>query len=127
TDDGVLTEFDLGTGAVRHRARVLVPHVDSPFAPSVPSFGRYSDNLRIEVYQNYLVLTAETKGTGFPLLQSLYYDRRTFEAVTAPSIVYDGVQDCGEVLCVYSGEQVSIVDPQDFSTLWVPPPRNYPN
>jgi hypothetical protein len=122
TAEGVLTEYDLRTGAVRASRTVEVPHVtDSPAA------GPRNEVISIEVFGDRVLLRAERLivfEEGLP--QMRVYDRATLSPATTKSNGFDLMVNCGPVVCAVRGEQLSILDPDDLRELWLPPRGQFP-
>jgi hypothetical protein len=128
TAEGLLTEYDLHTGAVRGSGHVEVPHADPPGSADPRGVGGYPDELALEVFADRIVLHARSHRDDPPPPRSktLSYDRATLLPAASPMDRFDAALDCGPVLCGLAGEQVSILDPDDLSVLWRLPPGEYP-
>jgi PQQ-like domain len=126
--EGLLTEYELHTGAVRGSGAVEMPHFDTPGSAEPPGVGGYPQELALEVFQDRIVLHARQYRDDEPLPRSatLSYDRATLRSAGSPMDRFDGALDCGPVLCGVSGERVSILDPSDLSLLWELPSGEYP-
>jgi hypothetical protein len=124
TPDGTFAEYDLHTGALRASGKVDVPVVaDGKTSP----VGRYPDALSLQVFEDRLVLRAQRFGEFGPMpAVTLVYDRMTLQPIPSARDQFEAVLECGPVLCAMSGEQMSILDKEEFVELWRPQPGEYP-
>jgi PQQ-like domain len=125
TEEGVLTEYDLRTGAVRGTGNVEVPHTTSTYEPAR---GPRREAISIEVSGDRILLRAQPYGIyfgdGSPLVR--VYDRATLLPASTPLALFDFTVNCGPVICAYAGEQVSILDAEELTELWQVPRGDYP-
>jgi PQQ-like domain len=122
TEEGVLTEHELRTGAVRASAKVEVPHVTGS-----PGDGPRNELISIEVIGDLVLLRAEriiVFEEGLPQMRA--YDRATLRPATNASNGFVLMVNCGPVVCAMRGEQLTILDPDDLSELWRAPPGQFP-
>lgn len=128
TTDGLLTEFDLGSGAVRGSGQIKVPHVETPPGAMPPGVPGYPDEIWLEVFQDRIMLSAHLYGEYGPdtRAQTLTYERTTLRPVHSALDDFDFVHGCGPVVCAYSRDRVAILDPLDLGLLWQPAIGNYP-
>jgi hypothetical protein len=124
TPDGMFTEYDLHTGAVRASGKVDVPRI--PDGQPSPLDG-YPDQVSLQVFEDRIVLRAQRFGEFGTPSEILVYDRMTLRPMPASSEGFGSAIDCGPVLCAIDGEQVSVLDKAEHVELWQPQLGEYPS
>ena len=116
TDEGLFTEYQLSTGAVRRSARLRLPHVASAG----------QEELTMRLFPDRVSLRANQYSPE-QIEQVISYDRATLQPALL-SLVDQvlGLQECGPVLCASTFERVYILDKDSLTELWRARPDDFP-